>query len=76
MKTITYYADDMSMGDTAREQCDAHRAWAKEKLQRLYPDHVIIVSAETSSEIAETDDEEGRDEILMNCYALWDEWNQ
>lgn len=70
--TITYYADDASMGDTSPANCDAYRAWARRVLSAEYPDHEIEVCSQPAGKSCSTDDIDHEDEIHEFCQLLWD----
>jgi len=72
MATITYYADNGSMGDTSEHDCDKYREWAQRELERKYPSHKIEVTQEQATVTARTDDLENEEEILDFCARLWD----
>lgn len=72
MTTITYYADNGSMGDTSDQHCDKYREWAEQELKREYPTHVIEVTQEQATVTAYTDDLDNEKEIIDFCSRLWD----
>lgn len=67
---INYSTDNNSMGDTSDQNCDKFREWAKEELEREYPDYDITVSDEQKN--LYTDDIDNEDEIIDFCSRLWD----
>ena len=69
--SITYYASDLSMGDTSRENCQKFREWAKRELEREYPDYRVNVVSEARFE-ARTTDKDKAEEIQHFCARLWD----
>lgn len=70
--SITYYADDTTMGSTGEDDCELYRSWAQAELEAEYPDHIIEVVERPSPHTSETDDENRRDEIIDFCGRLWD----
>lgn len=72
METITYYADNGSMGDTSDADCDKFREWAESELRREFPEYDIKVSEEQSTQTVLTSDYENECWIIEFCSSLWD----
>lgn len=70
--SITYFADDASMGDTKPEDCDLYREWALDEIVKAYPQHVVEVTAKPSLKQTTTDDDANEADIIDFCDRLWD----
>lgn len=78
IKTITFYADNSSMGDLHPADCQAFREWAQKQIESEYPGYEVTVLGDESLITVHTNDDKNSDSIQDFCSRLWDncDWEE